>query len=315
MIVSLGSINADIAVRLRQELPPSGLVLAEHPLRTSGGKAANVAVFASRLGTSARLIGGVGDDDFAEQALRGPRQAGVDIQFVRRVAAPTGLAMVMVRPDGGKTIVLVLGANDELRPHWAQLVADATSVDEPSVLVVDLEMSPALVADAVRAGRSRGMAVVVDPSPASRVDDELIASADHLTPNHDEARDLTRIDTSSERGAVRAAAALRSRGCGAAYVKLPHGGCAVAWEGGERVLSAPPDIAVVDSTGAGDAFAGGVAWAHLQGFDPPTAAVAGVAAASCAVGRYGAQESYPTIEQFRSMRRRVHLEPAGVRPR
>jgi ribokinase len=115
VIVSIGSINADFVVRVDASPAGSGSQLARDLLRTSGGKAANVAVLAQRLGTPARLIGCVGDDDLAAQALAGPVAAGVDTTGVRRAPGPTGYSSVMVPPDGAKTIVLATNANDE----WA----------------------------------------------------------------------------------------------------------------------------------------------------------------------------------------------------
>ncbi len=189
-----------------------------------------------------RLLGCVGEDDLADQALDGPRRAGVDLAGVRRAPGPSGLSTILVTPDGDKTIVLALIANEA----WAQegeRVADEVSQAPPgSVLVVDLEVPASLVDRAVRTARGHGLVVVLDPAPAERLPDHLLRLVDHVTPDHGEAHGLTGIDAASPEGALRAAEALRQQGAGAAYVKLSTGGCAVACEEGTCILHAPPDL-------------------------------------------------------------------------
>lgn len=202
-----------------------------------------------------------GDDDLAEQALAGPRREGVDLSLVRRAPGPTGLSQIAVGPDGEKTIILALNANGawaEDADRVAQTVAEAPA---GSVLVADLQIPPALVAAAVRAARQAGLLVVLDPAPADRVPDDLLPLVDHTTPDHREAQTLTGIDASDPDGARRAAEQLRERGVGAADVKVSSGGSAVADQDGTTVVAGPADPEVVDATGGGDAYAGGLAWA------------------------------------------------------
>lgn len=306
-IVALGSVNADFQVRVERSPDGPGAVAATDFLRASGGKAANVAVLARRLGADAVLLGCVGDDDLAAQALDGPRRAGVDISGVRRAPGPTGMACIMVEPGGDKTIVLALNANDA----WAGdagAVADGMSrVDPSSVLVADLEVPVDVALAAVEAAKRRGIAVVVDPAPPERAADHLLSASDHLTPDHREATALTGVDASRPGGALAAAEGLHRRGGAAVYVKLPDGGCAVAAPGVRAVVRSPDGLDVVDATGAGDAFAGGLAWALHSGRDVAGAAVLAVAASSCAVQAYGSQSSYPNRSQLLAMAGRVSV--------
>ena len=307
-VLSLGSINADVQVRADALPSGPGTLLAQDLLRTSGGKGANVAVVARRLGADARLLGSVGDDDLAEVALGPPRREGVDIAGVRHVPGPTGTSAIVVGPSGDKLIVLALNANDAPAPDptWAErAVAGAPA---GSALVVDLEVDPALAVAAARAARDAGVPVVVDPAPADRLTPELRACADHVVPDHREAATLTGLDTTTTDGARRAAEALRRTGGGVVHVKLASGGCVVADEGGSHVVGPPPGLAVVDTTGAGDAFAGTLGWALSLGVGHREAAALAVAASACAVGTYGSQESYPSLDRLTSMRARV---PAG----
>ncbi len=180
-VVSIGSINADHALfGVPDDL--GGLSFADGQLRTSGGKAANVAVFVARLGIPARLVGTVGSDDLADLALAGPRSAGVDLSAVARTYGDTGLSTVLVHGDGAKDIVLRLNANDD--PAARTVVHRAMSVPDDGVVVLDAELEPVAFAVAVSRCTADGRILVVDPSPAGRIDDDTIAAATHLTPDH-----------------------------------------------------------------------------------------------------------------------------------
>lgn len=310
MILSLGSINADFAVRADAAPEGPGAVLARDLLRTSGGKGANVAVLAARLGAPAALLGCVGDDDLAAQALRGPVAAGVDMSLLRRTTGPTAYSSIVVPPGGAKSIVLALNANDAWPEgdDGARVRDDVAGAPDGSVLVADLEVPVALVAAALRAARDRGFTTVLDPAPPERHDEALLALADHLTPDHSEAAELTGTDTSDPDGAAKAAGALRERGAGTVYVKLGEGGCVVAARAGVSLVEAP-DVEPVDATGAGDAFTGALAWALHEGRSALDAAKVAVAASTCAVLAYGSQESYPTRRALAAMEERVRVHP------
>lgn len=306
-LISLGSINADFQVRAGSVPEGPGSILAEELMRTSGGKAANVAVLAKRLGAEALLLCCVGDDDLASQALAGPQREGIDTSRVRERAGPTGYSSIVVPPDGSKSIVLCTNANDAWDDDADGVRQDVDAAPDGSVLVVDLEVPAQLVQAALEGARARGFVIVLDPAPADRLDESWLSMVDHLTPDHTEAQRLTGIDTASTDGARRAAEDLHHRGAGAAYVKLESGGCAIASDEGTQVVESPSDVEAVDGTGAGDAFAGALGWALLQRRPPLEAAHVAVAASTCAVTRFGSQESYPDMTELRSMIERVEL--------
>lgn len=306
-LIALGSVNADFHVRAGEAPSGSGSVLGRDLLRTSGGKAANVAVLASRLGAEVRLAACVGDDDLAEQALAGPLAEGLDLRGVRRRPGATGYSSIVVPPDGAKSIVLVPGANDAWAADAGGVESDVADAPDGSVVVVDLEVPRPLVDAALRAARDRGFTTVLDPAPPERCDDELLALAGHVTPDVDEASQLTGVDTSTREGAVEAGRRLRARGAACAYVKLADGGCALVSSDGAVVVAAPEGLDVVDATGAGDAFAGALGWALLRGSDAMGAARLAVAASACAVGAYGSQESYPSVAELEAMAARVTI--------
>ncbi|QGG96699.1 ribokinase [Actinomarinicola tropica] len=304
LVISLGSVNADFTVASPTNPAGPGTILASDLVRRSGGKAANVAVLARRLGADAVLLGCVGDDDLAVQALAGPRAEGVDLSSVRRRPGPTGYASIAVPPDGAKTIMLAPGANDAWGDEADAVAAEVGAAPAGSVLVVDLEVPGEVVDAALRAARERGVTTVVDPAPPARLADPLLPSIDHLTPDHHEAGELTGEDTSSVEGAQRAAAQLRRRGVHTAHVKLASGGCVTATPDGCWLVEAP-EVEAVDATGAGDAFAGGLAWGLLEGRSTIDAAVLAVAASTIAVTEHGSQEAYPDRSALLAMAERV----------
>jgi ribokinase len=308
-VFSVGTVNADFVLRVDEPLERGASLIARRLLRTSGGRAANVAVMARRLGTAARLFGCVGADELAEQALAGPRAAGVDLAGVASVpGADTGLVAILVSDGGGKTMILAPGANDLFsRSEGDRLAEELRRAPEGSALVADTELSTEALTPGLEAARDSARPTVLDPTRPERVTDRLLALSDHLMPNADEAARLTGIPVDSPDGARRAAARLRERGARHVHVRLPRGGCFTAWPDGEALLSPPADLDVVDSTGAGDAFAGTLATAIIARYPPLDAVRLAVAAAACAVTGFGAQESYPDRATLHLMARRVRV--------
>jgi ribokinase len=302
ILLALGSINVDFQVRADRWPEPGETMFTHDMLRAGGGKAANRAFLARRLGVPARLFGRIGDDDLAGDALRGLGTYGVDVTQVQAVpGCSTGVAMIIVRPDGDKTILLAPNANAVWRAGEADEVAAAVSAAPAgSVLTVDLEVPAEVVVAAVRAAHERGMLVVLDPSPAERMPDALYGLVDFITPNPGETRTLTGVSVEAAADARRAGETLCERGVTTACVKLPDGGCVVV-RGDLRETFDAPKTEVVDKTGAGDAFAGalGVALRDRQELQP--AVRFAVAAASLAVTGYGSQAAYPDrgrLERF-----------------
>jgi len=294
-IISLGSINVDFQMRA-QHRPESGeTLLAEDFLMAGGGKAANVAFIARRLGVDACLLARVGDDALAEEALSPLRRAGVDLTLTKPVEGqPTGAAFILVQPDGDKRIILAANANQAwVAEDLDEVAAAIYQAPLGSVLVADLEVSDDIVTAALLTARHCGLPIVLDPSPAGRMRLELFPLVDYLTPNPAETKLLTGIEIQSPEDGFRAGRALLRYGVGTALIKLQGGGCVVISRETQECLSAPR-VDVVDKTGAGDAFAGALAVALLRGRTSRDAARFAVTAATLAVTRYGSQASYPS---------------------
>lgn len=298
LVLSLGGINADLQLRLDSlEGFGRGAQPGRELMRLAGGKGANRAVQARRLGCEAWLLGRVGDDAAAEQALAPLRAEGVNLDHVRRAPGEqTGVALLAVGPDGGKRSVSAPEANFGFGDEDEQAVLRAiVAAPAGAVLATDYEITPRVASRAVAAAHARGLPVVLDPSYPRLADQRDFAAVAALTPNEREARTLAGAGEDALLSEV--ARSLCDAGAPTVCIKLDGGGCLLLHEGRmwrQEAVAAQ----VVDTSGAGDAFAATLAVALAEGRDMLTAVLMAVAATELAVGRYGAQPSYPTRAQL-----------------
>lgn len=293
-IFCLGSANVDLQVRTERWPGPSETLPVSDFLMVGGGKAANTAFLGSQLGAPTVLLARVGDDLFADEALRPLARAGVDLEHTRRVpGSATGVAMIAVRPDGQKTILLAENANDRWEPGAiAEVERVISAATAGSVLVMDLEVPAEVVWAALRAARAQGLRVVLDPSPADRYEARYDSLVEFLTPNAGEAERLSGSAVRCLDDAFGAGRRLCDQGVEHVLVKMGAAGCALVNEEGERHFPAPA-VDPVDTTGAGDAFAGGLAFALWEGKEDADAVRFAVAVSALATTRYGSQAAYP----------------------
>ncbi|MBL6455277.1 bifunctional hydroxymethylpyrimidine kinase/phosphomethylpyrimidine kinase [Belnapia sp. T6] len=302
VLLSLGSVNADFQVRVKSAPGTGSTLPAADFVRLGGGKAANRAVLARRLGHSARLFGRVGDDELREQALMPLRRLDVDVAGVS--VAPgqaTAVSMIAVLPDGKKSIVLAGNANET----WDDVALEAVlaavaAAPQGSLLAADFEVPAAVVARVVDAARKRGLPVVIDPSPPHRVEREVLRGVTAATPNPSEAEALTGVAVKDPGAAAEAGRRMRALGIGIACAKLGDGGCVVTDQEGSTHVP-PMPVEAVDSTGAGDAFAGALAVALMERRPVVEAVCLAVAASSLAVTAYGSQPAYPTRDRVTAL--------------
>ena len=295
-VVVVGSINEDVMLRVGRRISPGETVTAELVERLPGGKGANQAVAVAAAGAEVAMLGAVGDDPAGVRMVEDLRRRGVGTGPVRIVpGASTGTAYITVTPDGENTIVLETGANalidaDAVEEAWPALAAARAPA---GVLLSLLEIPVAGVAAAVRLAVKAGMRPVVTLAPAQPVPDGLLHGLDPLLVNeHEAAFFLGAGDLGGD--VVGAARALLQLGPRSAVVTAGAAGAAVAvaaeQEGAAaRMLPAVPVAKVVDTTGAGDAFAGAVAAALSRGSDLDAAVTAGLRAGAAAVQRVGAR--------------------------
>ncbi|MCK0118528.1 ribokinase [Isoptericola sp. CG 20/1183] len=294
-IVVVGSVNADLVARVPTHPAPGETVLADSMTVLPGGKGANQAVVAARLGGDVALVGAVGTDAFAAAALPGLRRAGVDLTAVATVPGPTGVALVSVDDDGENVIVVVPGANGSVDAaavqRHARLVAGA------AVVVVQGEIPTAGTEAAARAATGR---VLLNLAPVVPVVREVLALADPLVVNAGEAwRLLTEAGRAVPEGEPFGVVE-RLRELGPRSVVLTLGGAgAVALDGDDDagpVVVPAPTVDVVDTTGAGDAFVGALAWRLAQGDGLADAVRTAVRVGAFSVTTHGAQPSFPTAD-------------------
>ena len=270
-IAVVGSINLDLVARVIR-LPRPGETLTDAELsRVPGGKGANQAVAAARLGADVRFTGAVGDDEFGELALAELRNAGVDLTGLQVVPNPTGIALILVDDDGENQIVVVPGANHEL---------DRTRVDvgDAQALICQLEIED----DPIEAAAAQldGF-FCLNAAPARSVSDAILQRADLVVTNSYE------LD------------ALGSSPLGALFaVTLGPEGALLLDDGQEVARATPPAVEPVDGTGAGDAFTAALVVSLLEGRDREEALCRACAAGALAASRPGAQPSLPTAVEI-----------------
>jgi ribokinase len=287
----VGSSNIDLTFRAAR-LPRPGETLPGHGFQLGfGGKGANQAVMAARLGAQVRMVSRVGRDVFGEQTLAHYRAEGIDTSHVRADAErPTGVASIVVDDAARNCILVVAGANGALSPDDVRAAAEA--IRGADVLLCQLEVPVETTAEALRLARSAGVRTVLNPAPALPLPDELLALADLCVPNETEVEALTGLPAGALPEAEAAARALRRRGPRTVIVTLGQRGALVVEEQSAQQVPGM-EVEAVDTTGAGDAFIGALAVALADGRALTEAVRRANALAALSVTRPGTQTSFP----------------------
>lgn len=297
-VVVVGSSNTDMIVQADRLPRPGETVLGGDLVMAAGGKGANQAVAAARLGAQVAFVARVGNDMFGAEAIERFRREGLDVSHVvRDPEAPSGVALIVVEPGGQNIIAVAPGANARLSPD--DVAAAREVFVGAGVVLLQLEVPVETVLAAAQAGRQAGARVILNPAPAPSgpLPDEIWASVDIVTPNETEAAALTGADAPED-----AARALLARGVGIVIVTLGAEGALVATRDGmQRVPGFP--VQAVDATAAGDAFNGALAVALARGDDLDVAARYAHAVAAISVTRLGAQPSLPTAAEVEAFLR------------
>jgi len=300
VIATVGSINMDLVVRAPRFAAPGETLTGSAFLTVPGGKGANQSVAAQRIGAQVALIARVGDDAFGRAMRQGLEQEGLDVRHVATTpGTPTGVALITVDDQGENTIIVVPGANGALQASDVDQARDV--IARADVLMLQLEIPVPVVTQAIGVARESGVTVVLNAAPAQALQADLLSGVDYLIVNATEAAVAAGLppDTAFEE----AAGVLRARGAGAVVVTLGAAGAVLVGDG--PALSVPAfDVDVVDTTAAGDAFAGAFAVAIAEGASPADALQLGTAAGALAVTTVGAQPSLPTRAAVDALRNR-----------
>jgi ribokinase len=297
-VVVIGSLNMDLVTRAPR-LPVGGETLIGHSFATvSGGKGANQAVAAARLGAQVAMVGCVGNDDYGVQLRDALLGEQIDCQAVSTVDGSSGVALIVVDDNSQNAIVIVAGANGAMTP--AVIDRFDAVLQAADVIICQLEIPDATVGHALKRARALGKIVILNPAPASRpLPADWFAAIDYLIPNESEAAALSGMPVDSLQTAESAASRLIGMGAGKVIVTLGAQGSLFANGQGFEHFPAPK-VQAVDTTAAGDTFVGGFAAALANGQSEATAIRYGQIAAALSVTRAGAQPSIPTISDVQA---------------
>jgi len=311
-VVVVGSANADLVLDVDHRPAAGETILGSDVVITPGGKGANQAVAAGRVGGEVAFIGCIGADGPGELLRASLASAGVDLSGLRTVVAPTGSAIIIVTPDGENSIIVAPAANRHVSP---QMIDELEAVwSGASVLVVQLEIPLETVIHVALRAHQKGTRVVVNAAPAAALPPEVLAVSDPLVVNESEAAfllgrtqpaapgDGDEVDDGAD-GAVRLVADLLDLGPRSVVLTLGSQGAVLLDRGadsepGAAVHVPARQITAVDTTGAGDAFVGALAVELAAGAGLEAAVLRATDVAAVAVGRRGAQESYPTLAEL-----------------
>jgi ribokinase len=294
-VLVVGSLNVDLVVHAPRQPRPGETLTGDGFATDQGGKGANQAVAAARMGVQVAMIGRVGNDDHGRRLLAALQREGIDATAVGvDDALPTGVASIIVSHDGENSIVVVPGANHAL--SLAHVDAQAPRLAAAHVVVAQLETPQAAVFHALRLARSVGAVTLLNAAPAATLSAEQLQTVQWLVVNEGEAATLlgTPVDEMSQARA--AARALRALGPGDVVITLGAKGLVHASAAGV-VHHAASAAKAVDTTGAGDTFVGVLAAGLSQGLPADEALRRGQAAAAIAVTRRGAQSAMPSADE------------------
>ena len=296
-VVVIGSTNTDMVVKAARIPAPGETILGGSFLMNPGGKGANQAVAAARLGGDVTFVAKVGDDLFGREARALFAKEGIGTEHVLTdVREPSGVALIMVDAKGENCIAVASGANGALRP--ADLEAARSEIEQAGVVLMQLETPVATVLCAARWAAAKGVPVVLNPAPACALPDELLTCLDMITPNESEAELLTGVKVADAASAARAAEALCAMGVKRVVITLGAKG-AFVYAAGEGVVVPAVKVDAVDTTAAGDVFNGALAVALTEGQPLAEAVRFASKAAAISVTRMGAQASAPYRNEVR----------------
>ncbi|CAK9888579.1 MULTISPECIES: ribokinase [Pseudomonas] len=296
-VVVVGSLNMDLVTRA-QRLPRGGETLVGETFATvPGGKGANQAVAAARLGAQVAMVGCVGDDAYGQQLRQALAAEQIDCQAVSIAAGmSSGVALIVVDAASQNAIVIIAGGNGQLLPESVQRF-DAL-LQNAEVIICQLEVPMATVAYTLERGRALGKTVILNPAPVSGpLPAEWFANIDYLIPNESEAEALSGLPVNDLETAKAAATRLLAMGVGKVIVTLGAQGALFADGQAFRHFPAPL-VQAVDTTAAGDTFVGGFAAALARGEEEGAAIALGQRAAALSVTRAGAQPSIPHLAEL-----------------
>lgn len=297
-IVVVGSTNTDMVIKASHLPQPGETILGGTFFMSAGGKGANQAVAAARLGGSVLFIAKTGYDIFAKQSIDLFEKEGIDISGIQRDHyQPSGVALITVDDNGENCIVVAPGANAALSPSDIDEVKD--KIENASLLLAQLETPIETVQHIANIAASAKIKFILNPAPAAKLADELLTKVSIITPNQREAEMLTGIQVTDDSSARQAANFLHSKGIETVIITMGAAGAFVLHKDKYSMIPGYK-VNVVDTTAAGDVFNGALVVALSEGAGMDDAVTFACSAAAISVTRLGAQASAPTREEVES---------------
>lgn len=290
-IVVIGSTNTDMVVRADHIPVPGETILGGTFFMNPGGKGANQAVAAARLGGNVTFICKTGTDIFGKNTSQMFEKEGINTGFViQDDKNPSGVALITVSKNAENSIVVAPGANSALNPDEIQKANDI--IVNAGAILIQLEIPIDTVREAILTAHKNGTIVILNPAPAAKLSDEILNCVDIITPNETEASILTGIDVTDAASAEKAAIALYKKGISTVIITMGSKGAMLYYD--DKVTMIPARVVkAVDTTAAGDVFNGALVVALSEGMYMAEAVAFACNASSISVTRLGAQSSAP----------------------
>lgn len=293
-ILVIGSSNTDMTVKADKLPAPGETVLGGVFSMGQGGKGANQAVAAKRLGGDVSFVCKVGKDLFGENSVKSYSREGIDTSNIRYSSMPSGIALINVDANAENSISVASGANMDFSPEDIAGIAD--SIKAAGILLLQFEIPVETVLAAAKMGSEAGCYVVLNPAPVCTFPQELYEYISLIIPNRTEISQMAGMEVSDGSSAEKAAAVLKSRGAGEIITTLGSKGSLIC-NGHSAEFVPSRKVDAIDTTAAGDTYCGALCVALVEGMSLIKAAKFATAASSIAVTRHGAQESIPTREE------------------
>lgn len=289
-ILVIGSINYDLVVYTQRHPIPGETILGDRFQTFPGGKGANQAIAAARLGGHVQMVGRIGNDSFGQELSENLYKNQVDISNVRKVQEPTGTALITVDAKGQNSIIVVPGANAKLTRKDMDALKD--TIQATKILILQLEIPIDVVIHAIDIAYESGITILLNPAPATKIPFETLRKVTFLIPNESELALLSGIPIKNFSDCRKAVSHLQSLGCNQIILTRGEHGAYYFYQD-NQIFAQPFEVPVVDTTAAGDAFIGGLAAALAEDMDHHVALLRASAAGALAVTKAGAQTSLP----------------------
>lgn len=295
-IVVVGSLNVDMVVNVKKRPEWGETIMGQGFFTGNGGKGGNQAYAAAKLGASVTMLGLVGNDMFGEQLLKGLEEVGVDTSHIEKVhGVSSGVAVISVNTEGENSIVVSPGANEHVSPVYVrkheQVIRDA------KLVMLQLEIPLETVIEVANIAHTYNIPVMLDPAPAQKLPDELYQKVSYLVPNESELGIIADAEIVDAESAKVASKGLLEKGADTVFAKLGSKGVVVLKKT-VTISVTPHNVEAVDTTAAGDAFAGALGTAIVSGKGLREATEFANKVGALTVTKKGAQSSMPTLEEI-----------------